>query len=591
MESRINNVKVGKRILVSILLVLLLVLPMITPAFAESVVLSANELKVENLTSRNLMQGQTNEVAFKIKNLSGKMLTYNEVEYVFDDKTSLKTSVNGTGTVSLAKDETAEISAEITVSQYAKTGERGFYFVLKNQNEPVYTSKYYYLTINKFTSTGQGENKVYIDGIRVICETMPQDGFYKNADNQITFVVYNSSNSILKNVSLKLTLPQGVGINNGSNTVDIGYLAVSEERTCSFNLLLDDDITTGNYVFTANVTGINQGDSSVSQERSFYVYVYGKDKKAEENSAEATPRLMVSNYSAGSGEILAGTSFPLNLDLENTSSRTLYNVKVSLSSDGTFVPENSSSSFYVDKIEPKSIYSKSMYLSSIPDAAQKTTPITVNMSYEDSDGNTYSADDTISIKVKQKTRLVVDEIVPPYEVYAGNQNSAEVEFYNMGRTTISNLRVTAEGDFDTYESNTEFFGNMSSGSDNSYSFGFVPRQAGPVEGMVVFTYDDVAGNTIVEEYPFTFEAMEMPVFEDPFGFDTPMEPEEKPIPWGAIIIAIVIVLSIVSLIVLKKIRKRLLNKKLELEDLAFERDNDALNTDTQAEDENEKTVK
>ena len=283
----------------------------------------------------------------------------------------------------------------------------------------------------------------------------------------------------------------------------------------------------------------------------------------------------------------AGTQFPLNLSLLNTSKESLYNVKVTISSEGDFVPVNSNA-FYVDKIGASETYNKTVQLSAKNDAAQQTTAITVSMSYENADKEAFTSEDTISVPVTQRTRLVVDDIVPPMECYVGNIGSAEVDFYNMGKTVLSNLRVNATGNFDVFESNSYYAGNMEGGRNDSYSFTFMPREVGPMEGVITFTYEDAAGNAQYLEVPFTFEVQEMPVWDDSDMFEDP-EPEKTPIPWSIIIAAIVIVVLIIAAVIIKKILKKRKERAFELEDMAFtakDEKEEALNIEEEADAEN-----
>jgi hypothetical protein len=263
---------------------------------------------------------------------------------------------------------------------------------------------------------------------------------------------------------------------------------------------------------------------------------------------------------------MAGKEFQLNLGLFNTSNKTLSNIKVTIfSDDGTFVPVDSSNSFFIDRITSNGHYSKSLKLAAKPSAEQKTTGITVKMSYEDGDGGTFTADDTISIPVMQVMRLSVDEIIPPYECYVGMQGYSSLQFYNLGKTTLNNLMVSAEGDFDVMESNSYFVGNMEGGRSDSYSFTFVPREIGQMEGKVVFTYENIDGDQLVHEAPFVFNVMEMPEWDDYY----PEYQNEGGTPWALIIFGIALVVAIAAVVIILKIRKSRQNKKLEIQDAEF----------------------
>ena len=128
--------------------------------------------------------------------------------------------------------------------------------------------------------------------------------------------------------------------------------------------------------------------------------------------------------------------------------------------------------------------------------------------------------------------------------------------------------VSVSGNFDQYQNNGDFGGNMASGTDDDYSCYIVPIEEGLVEGIISLQYDDTEGNTVVEEVPFSFEATEF-VPDDMGEWEEP-EPEAPGIPWKAIIILAVIVLLAAGAIIFRKIRKKRLEKKLAIEDAAYE---------------------
>lgn len=303
----------------------------------------------------------------------------------------------------------------------------------------------------------------------------------------------------------------------------------------------------------------SQGGSGQNVIQYTGVYVGG------DGSGVKTPQLMVSNYNFGGEYVEAGSGFGLYLTLFNTSPKRLSNIKVKLDSgDGTFTPLGSSNSFYVDEIPAKSTYTKKIDLSVKPMAEQKTTPINVSMSYEDGNANGYTAEEVIAIPVMQENRLMVEDILPPYELYIGQQTSAEVKFFNMGKSVISNLKIDVSGDFDTFESNSYYVGNMEAGRSDSYSFSFAPRQAGPMSGTVTFSFEDAAGAPQTIEIPFEFTAMEMPEFVDP-GFEEP----EKTTPLKPILIGVGILAAIAAAVLFRRHRKKKLHARMQLADEAF----------------------
>ncbi len=546
--------------------------PISDAVYAES--LSASDLTVEQTGAKAVAQEEECTLSFKITNATDSEVSYDSAEVEFSDGKDITVSGGQTGSVTLAKKGSqATVTFDLSASRYSETGSQKYCLILKKGEDIVYESKYFQIDITAKQST-PATTGYYVSTIEMYADTTPSDGFKTGKGNSIAFELYNSGNSTVKAMQLTLTLPDGVVVQQGSNQINVGIMRSGDRKNVSFPIVVEEGLEKKSYVITATIKGSNNLGDAVEVSKSFYVYVDGSKKKGEEDKEKEeekdegikTPQLMVSNYHIGGSTVQAGTSFSLGLDVHNTSDKDLRNIKVTVSSDGTFVPVGSSSSFFVDAIAAKGTYSQALTLSTSLEAEQKITALTVSMAYEDTKGNAYTSEDTISIPVTQETRLVVDELVPPTELYMGNAGSASLDFYNMGKTTLSNLRVNASGNFDIMESNSYYAGNMASGGKDSYSFSFVPREVGPMEGVVTFTYEDATGSQQYLEVPFTFEVMEMPVWDD--GTDVIEEPvEEDTTPKKAIIIGGAILAALVLFFIIKKIRKRKMQKALELEDM------------------------
>ncbi len=563
-----------KRVFAAALSVMVLfgavLLPAVVPQYTGSAVYADEyfNLRVRNTGDSNTRQDSECSLEFKITNTKDTAFSFDSAVLEFEKNEGLTISGSLNANVSFSKkDDTADVLFTVTTRRFCDTGTRNYRLILKKGGETVYTSQYFYLVISENLAE-PGKDGNYIDSVDIRYSITPEGGFKTGRGNSISLEVYNNGNSSLKNAQLKLELPDGISIDNGSNTQGLGTILIGKRAFADFPLVIESSAENKSYVIKATVSGINAKNETTSIEKDFYIPVHGSGKK-DDPSDVGTPQLMVSDYSYGGSFVQAGTQFPLQLSLINTSKSTLYNVKVTISSsDGSFVPVHSSNAFYIDQIGGGKTYSKTLTLSAKNDAEQQTTAITVGMSYEDSEQKSFTSEDTISVPVTQKTRLVIDELVPPTECYVGNPGSASVNFYNMGKTTLANVRVNASGNFDIMESNSYYAGNMESGRNDSYSFTFIPRELGPMEGSITFSYEDAAGDAQYTEIPFTFEVTEMPVSDDPGMYDEPQV--EKAIPWGLIIGAIVLVVGIIFAVVLRKILKKRKEKALELEDMSFE---------------------
>ena len=85
-----------------------------------------------------------------------------------------------------------------------------------------------------------------------------------------------------------------------------------------------------------------------------------------------------------------------------------------------------------------------------------------------------------------------------------------------------------------------------------------------MEGKVIFTFEDASGQEQVIEKAFVFEAMEMPVWDDP-GMDIPMEEPKPEIPWAWIGGGAAVLLAI-GAVILKKQKKKKMHAQLEMDE-------------------------
>jgi len=100
----------------------------------------------------------------------------------------------------------------------------------------------------------------------------------------------------------------------------------------------------------------------------------------------------------------------------------------------------------------------------------------IDYTYEDTKANPLTAKDTISIPVLQKTLFKVDDVTQPQDVMEGEPVSISTTFYNLGKTQISNVKVTASGDFTPSGSANYFLGTFDPGKSDSFSFSAIPKR-------------------------------------------------------------------------------------------------------------------
>ena len=75
------------------------------------------------------------------------------------------------------------------------------------------------------------------------------------------------------------------------------------------------------------------------------------------------------------------------------------------------------------------------------------------------------------------------------------------------------MMVKLEGDFQT-ESGSYYIGNFENGSSEFFEGMVIPSEPGPLEGAVVFTYEDSTGEEQEIRKEFTLNVMDMPPMDD-----------------------------------------------------------------------------
>lgn len=503
--------------------------------------------------SDGFSSGQDNTLTLQLKNIGNTVVRNAMLSLTLPDGLSVYNSSNSAnlGYVSVGSERT--VTFPITVDDEAASKNYAVTVKLTGldyYNEDVSDEKTFYIPVN---GSGTSVKNAEITNIVIPGQVSGQDEF------ALTFDVANKNSAALKNVKINVEVPEGL-LNKTRNAFVESAIAAGSSKSYSVALFADSSAKEKSYIIKISVSSASTSSESDAVMQYASVYVSGV-------SDSKTPQLMVDDYSYGGTFVQAGDEFLLDLGLFNTSaSHRISNIKVTVSSeDGSIIPVNSSNSFYVDSLEKKERTDHTLLLSVKPNAEQKTTALTVDMSYEDGSGNALTSKDIISIPVMQETRLEVDDVIAPPELYAGMQTGVSVQFYNMGKTILNNLRVSAEGDFDTPESTSYFVGNMESGKSDSYDFSFIPRAGGPMAGKIIFTYEDASGDEQILERPFSFEVMgEMPVF------DQGMPPEDmggqtgsKLRPW-MIAAAVVAVLIAGGIFIWKRIRRKKINREMEI---------------------------
>jgi hypothetical protein len=404
--------------------------------------------------------------------------------------------------------------------------------------------------------------------------TTPKETVLAGQPFTVSMDVKNTGSTAAENVKITVEtddkiLPQSL------NVMIIKNIEAGESVPVAFSFIAGKECESRSYPIKA-VIEYQNGEESVKKEQYMGVLVECTEEKTTLNTI---PKIIISEYSTEPGMVNAGENFTLNMKFLNTSKlKSVQNMKITLvvdeSSEETgsvFTPVQSSNTFYIDNLEPGESSEKEMIMYTIPDAKAKTYVVKALFEYEYEEQDQikqFNMQDVFGIPVVQPAKLETTDVIVSEPAFVGEPVYLTAEFYNMGKVTLSNLMIKAEGDFDTKESNY-FVGNFEMGRSDYYEAPVTPLMPGELHGVLVFTFEDAAGQSHRIEREFTINAMEsMPVMNPDFpgggmmpgmngefpGMDGPQKSGFPVVP-----VAIgggVVVLIVVLIIILKKRKKK-----------------------------------
>lgn len=407
-----------------------------------------------------------------------------------------------------------------------------------------------------------------------------------NGNTTLTISIQNTSSQMMKDIVMELGgLAAGqITVRDGMDVQRLVELAPGASSSFTYSLHADESVTNGTAILTATATaggassassGEDGGSAAAQSKASIFVPCAGKPEESSGGTggegSTLTPQVIIENYSYGEEtSVVGGSTFTLTMTLRNTSATTaIENVKMVVSSaadettGGVFTPANSSNSFYIDRVAPGGTFTESIDLTVKADASPKSYGVDIALDFQAKEGSNYQdlkSTETITIPVTQPDRFEVEDVQISDYNYVGDSIYCSVSYVNMGKNPIYNLTISVEGTGFTTAEPSAYIGNVEAGSGDYYEPSLTADVAGPVEGKIILTYEDAAGNQSTVERPFSTTVQEMTV--DP-GIDMPVEPvvEETGLPLaGKIAIGagagVVVIVVVVVVLKLRKKRRR-----------------------------------
>ena len=289
-------------------------------------------------------------------------------------------------------------------------------------------------------------------------------------------------------------------------------------------------------------------------------------KNDDTETTAAQPYVIISSYSYGKGDLVAGETRNITMTFRNTSkTMAVENMMVTMTLPDAMMLTSSSNSFYIESLAAEGTVTKTVNVTVKPTAAAQSHSLSIDFTYDYLDNGVRrnaKTTETISMPVLQVDRFTVTGIDLPQQIFIGEENNLSVNFVNKSRTDIYNLSAKLSCDALSNNGEEQYLGNLSSGTTSSADFYITANDKGEIVGEVIITYEDTNMNQRTVSVPFVTSAVSYddiygptdPV--DPIDPVGPAEPEATGFPWFWVIVGVVVVAAGVFLYLkLRKIKK------------------------------------
>lgn len=299
------------------------------------------------------------------------------------------------------------------------------------------------------------------------------------------------------------------------------------------------------------------------------------DEKPDTETTAAQPYVIISSYSYGKGDLVAGETRNITMTFRNTSkTMAVENMMVTMTLPDAMMLTSSSNSFYIESLAAEGTITKTVNVTVKPTAAAQSHSMTVDFTYDYLDNGirrNAKTTESISMPVLQVDRFTVTGIDLPQEIFMGEESNLSVNFVNKSRTEIYNLSAKLNCEGISNNGEEQYLGNLASGTTSSADFYIKGNEKGELVGEVIITYEDTNMNQRTVSVPFTTKVVS---HEDVWGPQGPVGPQnpddpgmdpgmEQPagFPWFWVIGGVVVVAA--GVFVYLKLRK---NKKESVEE-------------------------
>ena len=545
--------------------------------------------RVDVLPEANIVPGSYVALGYEIENISDVLAKNIDLNISLPAEAGLSVR-GGTTTQKVKAIEPGKKTYVYYEMNVGKTAKFGSYEIKTSLS---YESEFNKETIKEKTSAfiniggdASQNSQLIIQDLKFPAATL---GVNKTFD--VSFKIRNQGQSVAKSIraSAKSDDPSGV-VSRTVSDILVRDLAPGEEETVSYKFFTTKGGSTKNYPINIKIEYLD--DFTDSKEPKTVEQIVGVFLNNPENigdgkdAKKSTPKLIIDRYEFTPKLPLAGNEFEMNLSFYNTNAKkAVKNIKIDLTSQDTtdnnsntsgssvFTPVDSSNTFYIGRIAPNGKVEKTIRMFVVPDAIAKTYTITSNFEYEDDENNEYKSSENIGVPVYQESKLDIDPINYQTNAFVGDNIPITANFYNTGKVTLYNFKVTLTSDNATINNGTYYIGNFNSGGQDIYEGSIMPNEPGEIKAQLKFSYEDSTGEVKEQTEDINITVDEAPPMDPELGPDGMPMPDGNmavDVPWYKnplfYIPTALVLLGAIAFVIFKKIKNKNKEKDLKIDE-------------------------
>jgi len=363
--------------------------------------------------------------------------------------------------------------------------------------------------------------------LRITGIDTPIGGLQAGEVSAVSLGIKNYGN--LTAVDTKITIENlgngSFALQGATNPFYAGNISGGKDYALDLKLAVPENAETGSYDLKIKIEYKDHTGNTYTEQQQLFLNVVGKETPSPTPTPTPIPllsELQLKNITAPSRAIQVDEDFNISLDLANTGEAKLYNVKISLGSDGVIIPKSAPIKAY-PVLEPGKSHSLTFTFAPTREAVTRNYPISIQVDYEiEQNGerkpqslvqytgvlvsNPVKEEDEEKPEPTPKTvpKIIIDTYsTEPTIVRAGENFSLMASFTNTsGIKAIQNIKV-----FFTVNESSATSGSVFSpvNSSNTFYIDYIGPKESVETNLVFYTIPDAQPKTYTITANFEYE--------------------------------------------------------------------------------------